>query len=139
VGRAYGPSRRHVNFFGSCPTKQGEPGHGLLHARNYLQGEFPPHSGFIRKALELVCAGHITASVFVNKEEPLANLLEVMRHLMSHNGHLKTAIVRKCPPWAQPRFCPGGVRPFAGGTGAPGPRKAGLHALWPPITTRIFT
>jgi hypothetical protein len=23
----------------------------------------------------------------------LANLLEVMRHLMSHNGHLKTAIV----------------------------------------------
>ena len=27
------------------------------------------------------------------KEEPLANLLEVMRHLMSHNGHLKTAIV----------------------------------------------
>ena len=41
---------------------------------------------------ELVCAGHITASVFVNNEEPLANLLEVMRHLMSHNGHLKTAI-----------------------------------------------
>jgi L-iditol 2-dehydrogenase len=24
---------------------------------------------------------------FVNSEEPLANLLEVMRHLMSHNGH----------------------------------------------------
>ncbi len=30
---------------------------------------------------------------FVNREEPLANLLEVMRHLMSHNGHLKTAII----------------------------------------------
>jgi hypothetical protein len=28
----------------------------------------------------------------VNREEPLTNLLEVMRHLMSHNGHLKTAI-----------------------------------------------
>ena len=47
----------------------------------------------MEKALDLVCAGHITASFFVNREEPLANLLEVMRHLMSHNGHLKTAIV----------------------------------------------
>jgi hypothetical protein len=41
----------------------------------------------------LVCAGQVTASFFVNREEPLANLLEVMRHLMSHNGHLKTAIL----------------------------------------------
>ena len=48
---------------------------------------------YIQKALDLVCAGHITASFFVNREEPLTNLLEVMRHLMSHNGHLKTAIV----------------------------------------------
>ena len=35
----------------------------------------------------------LTAKQFVNSEEPLANLLEVMRHLMSHNGHLKTAII----------------------------------------------
>jgi hypothetical protein len=35
----------------------------------------------------------ITAQDFVNREEPLTNLLEVMRHLMSHNGHLKTAII----------------------------------------------
>ena len=48
---------------------------------------------YIRKALDLVCAGQVTASFFVNNEEPLANLLEVMRHLMSHNGHLKTAIL----------------------------------------------
>jgi len=48
---------------------------------------------YVQKALDLVYAGHITASFFVNSEEPLANLLEVMRHLMSHNGHLKTAIV----------------------------------------------
>ena len=32
-------------------------------------------------------------TIFVNREEPLTNLLEVMRHLMSHNGHLKTAII----------------------------------------------
>ena len=35
----------------------------------------------------------MTAQDFVKGEEPLANLLEVMRHLMSHNGHLKTAII----------------------------------------------
>jgi len=29
----------------------------------------------------------------VNRVEPLSNLLEVMHHLMSHNGHLKTAII----------------------------------------------
>ena len=35
----------------------------------------------------------ISAKDFVNREEPLTNLLEVMRHLMSHNGHMKTAII----------------------------------------------
>jgi hypothetical protein len=47
----------------------------------------------VQKALDLVYAGQITSSFFVNSQEPLANLLEVMRHLMSHNGHLKTAII----------------------------------------------
>jgi threonine dehydrogenase-like Zn-dependent dehydrogenase len=46
----------------------------------------------IQKALDIVSAGDISARDFVNREEPLSNLLEVMRHLMSHNGHLKTAI-----------------------------------------------
>jgi hypothetical protein len=40
-----------------------------------------------------VSRGEIAARDFVNREKPLANLLEVMRHLMSHNGHLKTAIL----------------------------------------------
>jgi len=47
----------------------------------------------IRKALDIVSRGDISAKDFVNGEEPLTNLLEVMRHLMSHNGHLKTAII----------------------------------------------
>jgi hypothetical protein len=47
----------------------------------------------IRKALEVVGRGYVTAKDFVNGVEPLANLLEVMQHLMSHNGHLKTAII----------------------------------------------
>jgi L-iditol 2-dehydrogenase len=40
-----------------------------------------------------VSRGVITARDFVNRVEPLTNLLEVMRHLMSHNGHMKTAII----------------------------------------------
>ena len=41
----------------------------------------------------MINAGYITARDFVKGEEPLANLLEVMRYLTSHNGHLKTAII----------------------------------------------
>ena len=48
---------------------------------------------FRQKALALVSKGDITANDFVNRDEPLSNLLEVMRHLMSHNGHMKTAII----------------------------------------------
>ena len=43
--------------------------------------------------IEVISEGNVTARDFVNNEEPLANLLEVMRYLMSHNGHLKTAII----------------------------------------------
>jgi hypothetical protein len=35
----------------------------------------------------------VGAKDFVNHSEPLTNLLQVMQHLMSHNGHLKTAII----------------------------------------------
>ena len=84
-----------VNFFGGCATgTEVNLDTQLLHYSEITcKASFHHTPAYIRKALELVCAGHITASFFVNKEEPLANLLEVMRHLMSHNGHLKTAIV----------------------------------------------
>jgi L-iditol 2-dehydrogenase len=84
-----------VNFFGGCPNdSRVHLDTALLHYSEITcKASFHHTPAYIRKALELVCAGHITASFFVNREEPLANLLEVMRHLMSHNGHLKTAIV----------------------------------------------
>ena len=84
-----------VNFFGGCPNESKvNLDTALLHYSEITcKASFHHTPAYIQKALDLVCAGHITASVFVNKEEPLANLLEVMRHLMSHNGHLKTAIV----------------------------------------------
>ena len=84
-----------VNFFGGCPNESKVSlDTALLHYSEITcKASFHHTPAFIRKALDLVRAGHITSSFFVNKEEPLANLLEVMRHLMSHNGHLKTAIV----------------------------------------------
>ena len=84
-----------VNFFGGCPNdSRVHLDTALLHYSEITcKASFHHTPTFIRKALDLVSAGHITAAFFVNREEPLANLLEVMRHLMSHNGHLKTAIV----------------------------------------------
>jgi L-iditol 2-dehydrogenase len=84
-----------VNFFGGCPNDtQVALDTSLLHYSEITcKASFHHTPKYIRKALDLVEAGHITASFFVNREEPLANLLEVMRHQMSHNGHLKTAIV----------------------------------------------
>ena len=84
-----------VNFFGGCPNDSTvDLDTSLLHYSEITcKASFHHTPEYIRKALDLVCAGQVTASFFVNREEPLANLLEVMRHLMSHNGHLKTAIL----------------------------------------------
>jgi len=84
-----------VNFFGGCPNdSRVHLDTALLHYSEITcKASFHHTPHYVQKALDLVAAGHITASFFVNREEPLANLLEVMRHLMSHNGHLKTAIV----------------------------------------------
>ena len=71
-----------VNFFGGCPNDSRITlDTSLLHYSEITcKASFHHTPAYIRKALALVCAGHITASVFVNKEEPLANLLEAMRH-----------------------------------------------------------
>jgi len=84
-----------VNFFGGCPNHSTvNLDTALLHYSEITcKASFHHTPAHVRKALDLVSAGHIRASFFVNREEPLANLLEVMRHLMSHNGHLKTAIL----------------------------------------------
>jgi L-iditol 2-dehydrogenase len=84
-----------VNFFGGCPNESKvNLDTALLHYSEITcKASFHHTPAYIQKSLDLVSAGHIRASFFVNREEPLANLLEVMRHLMSHNGHLKTAIV----------------------------------------------
>jgi L-iditol 2-dehydrogenase len=84
-----------VNFFGGCPTGSsvGVDTSLLHYSELTLKASFHHTPVLIRKALEVVGRGYITARDFVNRVEPLANLLEVMQHLMSHNGHMKTAII----------------------------------------------
>jgi len=84
-----------VNFFGGCPsdTEVGLDTDLLHYSELTCKASFHHTPALIRKALEIVSRGYISAKDLVNRVEPLTNLLEVMQHLMSHNGHLKTAII----------------------------------------------
>ncbi|HEY1758459.1 MAG TPA: alcohol dehydrogenase catalytic domain-containing protein [Bryobacteraceae bacterium] len=84
-----------VNFFGGCPTgtQVGVDTHLLHYSELTLKASFHHTPALVRKAVDAVSSGYVTARDFVNRVEPLGNLLEVMQHLMSHNGHLKTAII----------------------------------------------
>ncbi len=84
-----------VNFFGGCPndTRVNLETSLLHYSEISCLASFHHTPAFIQKALDIVTKGHITARDFVNKQEPLDNLLDVMKHLMSHNGHMKTAII----------------------------------------------
>lgn len=84
-----------VNFFGGCPADtKVQLDTSLLHYSEITCKASFHHTPYhIRKALDLVSNGDVDARQFINREEPLTNLLEVMRHLMSHNGHMKTAIL----------------------------------------------
>lgn len=84
-----------VNFFGGCPSDSRVALEtSLLHYSEIsCRASFHHTPALIQKALKLVHDGVITSADFVNRVEPLTNLLAVMRHLMSHNGHLKTAII----------------------------------------------
>src|ERR1700694_4442346 len=84
-----------VNFFGGCPNDSRiSLDTSLMHYSEITcKASFHYTPAHIQKALEFVTRKVITARDFVNRVEPLTNLLEVMRHLMSHNGHMKTAII----------------------------------------------
>jgi L-iditol 2-dehydrogenase len=84
-----------VNFFGGCPAGSHiNLDTALVHYSELTcKASFHHTPAHIRRSLELVTSGDISSKDFVNRVEPLANLLEVLKHLMSHNGHMKTAIV----------------------------------------------
>ena len=84
-----------VNFFGGCPSdSQVALDTQLLHYSELTcKASFHHTPAHIRKALHHVAQRDITAQEFVNREEPLANLLQVLNNLMAQNGPLKTAII----------------------------------------------
>jgi L-iditol 2-dehydrogenase len=84
-----------VNFFGGCPAETTiRLDTNLLHYSELtLKASFHHTPALIRKALDIVSRGYVSAKDVVNRAEPLANLLQVMQHLMSHNGYMKTAII----------------------------------------------
>ncbi len=84
-----------VNFFGGCPNDSRITlDTQLMHYSELTcKASFHHTPAHIKKALDIVSRGEVTARDFVNRVEPLTNLLEVMQHLMSHNGHMKTAII----------------------------------------------
>jgi L-iditol 2-dehydrogenase len=84
-----------VNFFGGCPSDTRITlDTSLLHYSEITcKASFHHTPAHIRQALQVIANGDVTARDFVKGQEPLQNLLEVMRYLSSHNGHLKTAII----------------------------------------------
>jgi L-iditol 2-dehydrogenase len=84
-----------VNFFGGCAEGTEFPVDTslMLYSELSLKASFHHTPVLNRQALDAVGRGYVTAKDFVNRVEPLSNLIEVMQHLMSHNGHMKTAII----------------------------------------------
>lgn len=85
-----------INFFGGC--KSGAKvalNTDLLHYSEITcKATFHHTPAHIRRSLQWIADGTVTSSHFVNHEEPLSRLPEVLSDLAHHrNGQIKTAIV----------------------------------------------
>lgn len=85
-----------INFFGGCPngTKVGLDT-GLLHYSEITcKASFHHTPSHIRRALEYVAQGKVSADQLVNHEQPLSDLPQVLFDLAHRrNGQIKTAII----------------------------------------------
>lgn len=84
-----------VNFFGGCPTDTvvSLDTQTMHYSEITCMASFHHTPAHIRKALQAVSAGYITARDFVTGEEPLSNLTAVLQHQLHSNGAIKTAII----------------------------------------------
>lgn len=85
-----------INFFGGCPsgTKVALDTDLLHYSEITCKASFHHTPDHIRRALELIADGTVTAGHIVNHEEPLSRLPQVLSDLAHHrNGQIKTAIV----------------------------------------------
>ncbi len=85
-----------INFFGGCPsgTKVALDTALLHYSEITCKASFHHTPGHIRRSLDLVAEGKVTAAHVVNDEEPLSELPRILHDLAHHpNGHIKTAII----------------------------------------------
>lgn len=85
-----------INFFGGCPagTRVALDTALLHYSEITCKASFHHTPAHIRRSLELVSDGKVTAAHIVNDEEPLSELPRILHDLAHHpNGHIKTAII----------------------------------------------
>ena len=85
-----------INFFGGCPsgTKVALDTALLHYSEITCKASFHHTPAHIRRSLDLVSDGKVTAAHIVNDEEPLSELPRILHDLAHHpNGHIKTAII----------------------------------------------
>ena len=85
-----------INFFGGCPTgtKVALDTHLLHYSEITCKASFHHTPQHIRRALDIIADGAVTANHFVNHEEPLSRLPQVLKELAhNRNGQIKTAIL----------------------------------------------
>ena len=85
-----------INFFGGCSTgtKVGLDTSLLHYSEITCKASFHHTPDHIRRALDLIADGTITAGHFVNHEEPLSQLPQVLEDMAyRRNGQIKTAII----------------------------------------------
>ena len=85
-----------INFFGGCATgTRVGLDTGLLHYSEITcKASFHHTPEHIRRSLDLIADGTLTASHLVNHEEPLSHLPQVLADMAHHrNGQIKTAII----------------------------------------------
>ncbi len=85
-----------INFFGGCPTgtRVGLDTSLLHYGEITCKASFHHTPEYIRRSLDLVVEGKISATHLVSHEQPLSELPQVLHDLAHHrNGHIKTAII----------------------------------------------
>ena len=85
-----------INFFGGCPAgTQVALDTALLHYSEITcKASFHHTPHHVRRALDFIAAGNVTAEHLVNREQPLSRLPHVLADLAHRrNGQIKTAII----------------------------------------------
>jgi L-iditol 2-dehydrogenase len=84
-----------VNFFGGCAKgARVELDTNRLHYSEVtLKATFHHTPDAVRKAFALIAEKKIRPSDYITGEAPLSRLQEVLEHMMSRNGDIKTAII----------------------------------------------